>query len=54
MNRLYEATRQWAHSPKNPHYIWESEQLHDYVLSMVNAGEEGKKDPEVPEEWNRW
>ena len=41
-------------SPKNPRYKWESEQLDDYVLSMANAGEAGKKDPDAPEEWNRW
>jgi hypothetical protein len=50
--RLHEATWQRARSPKNPRYTGKSEQLHDYVLSMVNAGEAGKKDPDAPEEWN--
>ena len=36
--KLYEATRRRAHSPKNPRYKWESEQLHDYVLFMANTG----------------
>src|SRR5450759_2267392 len=36
--KLYEATRRRAHTPKNPRYKWESEQLHDYVLFMANTG----------------
>src|SRR5260370_516428 len=36
--QLYEATRRRAHTPKNPRYKWESEQLHDYVLFMANTG----------------
>jgi integrase len=36
--KLYEATRKRAHEPKNARYKWESEQLHDYVLFMVNTG----------------
>lgn len=36
--KLYTATRARAANPKNPRYKWESEQLHDYVLFMANAG----------------
>lgn len=36
--QLYTATRKRAHEPKLPRYKWESEQLHDYVLFMVNTG----------------
>ena len=36
--QLYEATRRRAHTPKNPRFKWESEQLHDYVLFMANTG----------------
>ena len=36
--KLYEATRKRARVPKNPRYKWESEQLHDFVLFMVNTG----------------
>jgi integrase len=36
--KLYTATRNRAHEPLNPRYKWESEQLHDYVLFMVNTG----------------
>ena len=28
--------------------------LPDYAMFMDNAGEAGKKDPDAPEEWNRW
>jgi hypothetical protein len=52
--QLYEATRKRARTPKNRRYKWESEQLHDYILSMVNAGAAGNKNPDAPEEWNRW
>jgi integrase len=36
--QLYEATRRRVRAPKRPRYKWESEQLHDYVLFMVNTG----------------
>ncbi len=36
--QLYEATRERAKNPKNTRYKWESEQLHDFVLFMVNTG----------------
>jgi len=36
--QLYEATRQNAKEPKNPHFRWEAEQLHDFVLFMGNTG----------------
>ena len=36
--QLYTATRKRAKEPKLPRYKWESEQLHDYVLFMVNTG----------------
>ena len=36
--QLYEATRQNAKEPKNPHFRWEAEQLHDFVLFMANTG----------------
>jgi integrase len=36
--QLYEATRRRAREPKAPRYKWESEQLHDFVLFMVNTG----------------
>ena len=36
--QLYEATRSRARAPKRRRYKWESEQLHDYVLFMVNTG----------------
>jgi integrase len=35
---LYEATRERAKNPKNPRWKKECEQLHDYVLFMVNTG----------------
>jgi integrase len=35
---LYEATRERAKKPKKISYQWESEQLHDFVLLMVNTG----------------
>ena len=35
---LYEATRERAKKPKKIRYQWESEQLHDFVLFMVNTG----------------
>lgn len=36
--QLYEATRQNAKEPKNPHFRWEAEQFHDFVLFMGNTG----------------
>ena len=33
--QLYTATRKRALHPKNPRFKWEAEQLHDYVLLMV-------------------
>jgi integrase len=36
--QLYTATRKRALHPKNPRFKWEAEQLHDYVLLMVNTG----------------
>jgi len=36
--QLYEATRQNAKEPPNPHFRWEAEQLHDFVLFMGNTG----------------
>jgi integrase len=36
--RLYEATRERARNPKNERWRAECEQLHDYVLFMVNTG----------------
>jgi integrase len=36
--QLYEATRQNAREPKNKHFSWEAEQLHDFVLFMGNTG----------------
>jgi len=36
--RLYEVTRKRAASPPKPRWKWECEQLHDYVLLMVNTG----------------
>ncbi|MGP4727786.1 hypothetical protein ACSV5S_24275 [Agrobacterium deltaense] len=36
--QLYEATRLNAKEPKNPHFRWEAEQLHDFVLFMGNTG----------------
>ena len=36
--KLYQATRERAKNPKRKRYKWESEQLHDYVLFMVNTG----------------
>jgi hypothetical protein len=30
--QLYEATRKRANDPKQPHFRWEAEQLHDYAL----------------------
>jgi integrase len=35
---LYKATRERAENPLNPRWKWESEQLHDFVLFMVNTG----------------
>jgi integrase len=35
---LYKATRERADSPRRVRYEWESEQLHDFVLFMVNTG----------------
>ncbi|HEY2068096.1 MAG TPA: hypothetical protein VGG48_00960 [Rhizomicrobium sp.] len=35
---LYNATRKRADNPLNPRWKWESEQLHDFVLFMVNTG----------------
>ena len=36
--KLYTATRLRAQKPKRKRYAWQSEQLHDYVLFMVNTG----------------
>ncbi|MFJ6323328.1 MULTISPECIES: hypothetical protein [unclassified Rhizobium] len=36
--QLYEATRQNAKEPKNPHFRWEAEQSHDFILFMANTG----------------
>jgi len=36
--QLYEATRANAAYPKNSHYRWHAEQLHDFVLIMANTG----------------
>lgn len=36
--QLYTATRARAKTPKRDRWKWESEQLHDYVLFMVNTG----------------
>jgi len=35
---LYKATRERAEKPRRVRYEWESEQLHDFVLFMVNTG----------------
>jgi integrase len=36
--RLYEATRRRAAKPPRPRWKWQCEQMHDYVLFMVNTG----------------
>jgi len=36
--QLYEATRRRVQHPKSDRYLWECEQLHDYVLFMANTG----------------
>jgi len=36
--QLYEATRKRAENPPKPRWKWECEQLHDFVLFMVNTG----------------
>ncbi len=36
--RLYTATRDRAEKPPKPRWKWECEQLHDFVLFMVNTG----------------
>ena len=36
--RLYNATRERAANPPKPRWKWECEQLHDFVLFMVNTG----------------
>jgi integrase len=36
--QLYEATRKRAKAPKRKRYVWESEQMHDFVLFMANTG----------------
>jgi integrase len=36
--KLYTATRRRAQKPKRKRYIWQSAQLHDYVLFMANTG----------------
>lgn len=36
--QLYKATRKRAEKPKRRRYIWESAQMHDYVLFMANTG----------------
>lgn len=35
---LYEATRERANNPPKPRWKWECEQLHNFVLFMVNTG----------------
>ena len=36
--QLYKATRANAADPKNRHFKWHAEQLHDFVLFMANTG----------------
>lgn len=36
--KLYTATRTRAQTPKQSHYAWECNQLHDYVLFLANTG----------------
>ena len=36
--QLYTATRKNAANPKNPHFKWYAEQLHDFILFMANTG----------------
>jgi integrase len=36
--QLYEATRKRAQNPPKPRWKWHCDQLHDYVLLMVNTG----------------
>jgi integrase len=36
--QLYQATRYNASNPKNTHFTWHAEQLHDFVLFMANTG----------------
>jgi integrase len=36
--KLYNATRERAANPPKPRWKWECEQLHDFVLFMVNTG----------------
>jgi len=36
--QLYTATRKNAANPKNSHFKWHAEQLHDFVLFMANTG----------------
>jgi integrase len=36
--QLYEASRENAKQPKNSHFAWEAEQLHDFILFMGNTG----------------
>ena len=36
--QLYNATRERAENPPKPRWTWECEQLHDFVLFMVNTG----------------
>lgn len=36
--QLYNATRERAADPPKPRWTWECEQLHDFVLFMVNTG----------------
>lgn len=36
--QLYSATRERAENPPKPRWKWECEQLHDFVLLMVNTG----------------
>lgn len=36
--KLYNATRERAENPPKPRWKWECEQLHDFVLFMVNTG----------------
>lgn len=36
--KLYEATRRRVQNPKRKRFVWQYEQLHDYVLFMANTG----------------
>jgi integrase len=36
--KLYEAAREYAKQPFNPHFKWNAEQVYDFVLFMANTG----------------